>query len=184
MTCDHGRNARTDTAHGSPVFWAEPFAAPRNLPTGWHWLGPEWVARYGAVMRWTGNKRHPACFDLEPDDGDASSPAAEADGGRVSGAGDVTAATGDEQDGHGDSVPPVADDGTWAEGLLGAAVAVGEEWAHLDEPDLVPCVDHWWADVFDQHRVRLRVVLRRPVRRGDLVWERDIAGFVPGRSEG
>ena len=182
MTCDHGRNARTDTAHGSPVFWAEPFAAPRNLPTGWHWLGPEWVARYGAVMRWTGNKRHPACFDLEPDDGDVSSPAAEAGGGRLSGADDVTAGAGDEDD-HRGSVPPVAADGTWAPGLVGAALSVRTRWGGYG-PDKHTPVTKCEATVFDRHGTRLRVVLRRPVERGDLVWERDIVGRVPGRSEG
>ena len=176
------RNARTDTAHGSPVFWAEPFAAPRNLPTGWTWIGrcltllsrdPWWTATNFRPH----SDYHPAPRELEPDDGDASSPAAEAGGGRVSGAGDVAAGAGDEDD-HGGSVPPVAADGMWAPGLLGAAVRVGMS---CDPYEVLQCRGGCvgarpCADVFDRHGTRLRVVLRRPVRRGDYVWSADLIG--------
>ena len=182
-------NQRTDTAHGSPVFWAEPFAAPRNLPTGWHWLGPEWVDST-STMAWRLNERwpldthrHPQPLDLEPDDGDVSSPAAEAPRGRVSGADDVAAATGDEDD-HGDSVPPVAADGTWAPGLVGAALRAWSERRSEASPCGVVFRHEHLADVFDRHGNRLRVVLRRPMRRGDLVWERDVVGYAAGRREG
>lgn len=57
--------------------------------------------------------------------------------------------------------------GEWVEALLGAAFAVGNDGAP-------------WADVFTRDRVRVRVVLREPVERGDYVWRENVAGFVTG----
>lgn len=89
-------------------------------------------------------------------------------------------------------VPPVAADGTWAEGLLGAAVAVGAlhgpdpfyaQFGLCTQTSMDDCHAYGMhvpaADVFTRDRVRLRVVLREPVELYGLVWRENCVGFVP-----
>jgi len=198
------RNERSGVAVG---FWAAPFAAWRNLPSGVDLL-PEHHGNLrgdlsiAAVLGIGGGlvdqlDYDPQPLDLEADDGDVVSSAAEAPSGHPVGLGGPAAAAEDGEDGHGGSVPPVDADGTWAEGLLGAAVRVGSggccmqdhipttplcPWTTMDECHgaglHVPC-----ADVFTRDRVRVRVVLREPVERGDYVWRENVAGFVSAREE-
>jgi hypothetical protein len=69
-------------SYGSPVFWAAPFAAVPNLPTG------------------IDLDAHPQPLDLEPHDADVGAPAAEAAIGRVGRAVDVAAGAEVGEDGH------------------------------------------------------------------------------------